>query len=103
MTTLNNNKINKIIKKTDYKNIKSTISLVMYICDIIEKSSSSNGEEKKDKVKLFLDHSEEIAQKLVTANIISSVLVKDLNNYVDIVEDFYELWGKTKKHCKFSC
>lgn len=99
-TPLNNKKIDNLIKKMQHKNIKSTMSLVMFICDIIEKTHNA---ENTNKVKLFLSHAEQIAQKLVDAKIVSADKVKDVDTYVDIAEDFYELWGKTKKHCLIIC
>jgi hypothetical protein len=97
---LNVKKIDKLIKKLDPKDIKSTMSLIMFICDIIEKTHNA---ENTDKIQLFLSHSDAIAQKLVDAKLISQDLVKDLDKYTDIVEDFYKLWGKTKHHCLWIC
>lgn len=97
---LNNKKVDNLIKKLPHKDIKTTMSLVMFICDIIEKTHNA---ENGDKVKLFLSHVDEIAQKLVDAEIITADKVKDLDTYVDIAEDFYELWGKTKNHCSWIC
>lgn len=98
--SLNQKKVDKLIKKLDHKDIKNTISLVMFICDIIEETHNAENE---DKVQLFLSHANEIAQKLVQSDLISQDLVKDLDSYVEIAEDFYELWGKTKKHCTWIC
>ena len=101
LSKLNVKKVDKLIKKLDPKDIKSTVSLVMFICDIIEKTHSNN--ENKDKVLLFLQSADIIAEKLVAKKLISKELAKDLDKYTDIAEDFYEMWGKTRKYCSWAC
>lgn len=101
MATLNIKKLDKIIKKTEYKNIKNTISLVMYICDIIDQINAKNNNE--DKIQLFLNNADDIAKKLIDEQLIPQGLDVDLNSYIEIVKDFYEMWGKIKKPCLALC
>lgn len=101
MASLNTKKLDTLLKKSDYKDIKNTVSLVMYICDIIDKINNKNTGE--NKIQLYLDNSDDIAKKLIDEQLIPSGLADNLNSYIEIVKDFYELWGTIKKPCLIIC
>jgi hypothetical protein len=95
--------MDKKIQKMEKQDIKSTLGTAMLICDLIQETNKKSSP--RDKMTVFSEQAGNIARALVENGVVDeNIITKFLEeDHTELVEDFFELWGKTRKICIGIC